>query len=264
MFRVFILILFTPLLAWAAPQKIACSHPQVCNLINHIQPDAKAMIPEIMNGDPHLYSPSPSSIKKYLDADVLVAAPLELNPWIRHIVELRKKVNKPTYVLKLLDLKNIQTSKESKAHFWLNIDALCDSRNQIITFFKWANSKCPFLESNLIIKRELAPFKQTPFILAHDALSTLVQLNNLISLPIQSGGHDHEVDSKSMKKLVSYIKTYERVIWVEEPPIHFPKSILQYKRANDILIKVNVDGELGQEPTKVLTELIAKLIETQK
>jgi len=259
MFRVLVLIIFTPVLAWASSQTVACSHPQVCNLINDMAPQMQASLPEAMNGDPHLYSPSPSSIKKYLNVDVLIAAPLELNPWIERIVSMRKKQNKKSYILKRKDFDHLKVSKESLAHFWLNIDSLCDAHSQLNQFFDFKQMECPYLVFKNQLAIELAKWKEAIFILGHDAMTTLLISNGLKALPIVGGGHDHEIDSRTMKELVKLTQSSQSVVWIEEPPLHFPYSVLIYKKKQDLLFKIKVDGVIGESPTKVLSEFITAL-----
>ncbi|PIP92478.1 MAG: hypothetical protein COW00_04185 [Bdellovibrio sp. CG12_big_fil_rev_8_21_14_0_65_39_13] len=264
MFRVFILIIFSPVLAWASSQTVACSHPQVCNLINDIAPELKATLPEAMNGDPHLYSPSPSSIKKYLNVDILIAAPLEMNPWIERIVSMRTKQNKKSYILKHKNWSKLKVSKESMAHFWLSIDSLCDSRSQISTFLDSKDSACPYLNFQKELTLELGNWKNSLFILSHDALTTLLKIHELEALPIESGGHDREINSRTMKNLAKLTQTSRTIIWIEEPPMHFPSQVLKSKKPNDIFLRINIVGEIGHSPTQVLSDFLTALKEAKR
>lgn len=240
---------------------VTCTHIQVCNLATSISNEIKASIPEIPKGDPHLYSPTPESIKKYIEAELLIVAPIELNPWAQRIVFIREKQQRPTLVLKVHNTQN-KVSAEANAHFWLNPENLCSVRDTVAQFLKAKVSACPYINKfseNILKIKEVSNYT---FVIAHDALSTLFQSNDINFLALQGGGHDHEIGPKAIKDLYRLLKINKSIVWIEEPPIVFPKKIKSMMRKSDQQFELNVEGKLGESPDAILSkffELIAEV-----
>ncbi|GAB4022285.1 MAG: hypothetical protein Fur0010_25480 [Bdellovibrio sp.] len=240
-----------------------CTHVQVCNLASSLSPEIKVQIPEIPKGDPHLYSPGPDSIKKYIESELLLVAPLELNPWAQKIVFIRKKQNRPTLVLKI-EKTSPKIGSEAQAHFWLNPKNLCETRSQIAQFLKIENTICLYTEKFKSNIEKLEKMSDQTFVIAHDALSVLFSMHNIPFLALQGGGHDHEIGPKTLKALYQTLKSKNSVIWIEEPPIVFPPKIKSLVRNSDVVLKINVDGILGDAPDKILSNFFEQLEEIRK
>ncbi len=259
---------------------ISCSHPELCTLAqtifteNHMK-DSQFVNLVAISGDPHEYEPSTTEVKNLIKADILVAGPVELNPWIKKVNYQRSK----TVALKTLNIpldKNDYAaypgaSHEALSHFWLYPRIYCTLKTKLEAQFVAANllvmspTKKSCANEALKIETELQTTLHSmklPVVLTHDALLPLLETvskNKATVVAIKGSGHHSEATPKSVKKLYDALKA-PQVVWVEEKGINVPQNILSKKRKNDLTINIDTANSvesLSYFPT--LYELSSKL-----
>lgn len=259
---------------------VVCSHPEICSLAKTIldESNTKNIEPKVavkIAGDPHEYEPKLSEIKTLLKASVLLAGPIELNPWIKKVNYQRsKEKDLKTISLNLtqnLAQKYNNASKEVLAHFWLYPQVYCDLKSQLVHAMKDAalipntftfNLNTCQSEANLIENRLKDTLSKSPYsiILTHDALLPLFEQakgkDGVVA--IKGSGHHHETRSDSVKKLYDFLKG-PKAIWIKETGINVPKNILNKIRKDDFLIQIDTAKTLSSSPYSILEELIQKI-----
>lgn len=259
---------------------ISCSHPEMCRLAQIILSENKVTDNEFKNvvkivGDPHEYEPTTTEVKDLIKAEILIAGPVELNPWI-------KKVNYQRSKAPLLKTLNIPLTKaelalypggnhEALSHFWLYPKIFCALKTkleaQLISqnIMKAQASKNPCPEEATKIENEFKTTIQNikvPLVLTHDALLTFLESvstdNHTKVVAIKGSGHHQETSPKSVKKLYDALKE-PKVIWVDEVGINIPQNIVSKKRSTDISLKIDTANSTGSSYFPVLSELNEKL-----
>lgn len=268
--------------------KLSCSHPEICTLATTIvtEQGQSLEMESIVNisGDPHEFEPSITEIKKLMSADFLIAGPYELNPWIKKVNYQRSKNS--ALITKSLSLKEQHVklystisngiTKEALAHFWLYPKIYCDFKTEltrilteekIIVVKNKTEDLClnKAVEMEKQLRSTLAQMS-IPIILTHDALWPLLNsLNEKKSsiVAIKGSGHHAEASSDSVKKLYGALKS-PRVIWIEEKGINIPPTILNKKRATDIVIKLDTSKSEGTEYFSVVKKLNDELKKNER
>lgn len=247
--------------------QIACSHPQVCRLIDWMYDD-KAIQTSFpigqITGDPHHFEPSPKDLKSLLEAPLLVSAPLQLQPWLRGVLRQRTRNQElNTLTLSTTNFKNYypRASRESLAHFWLFPEAICSMAEQINVFLReeYKNDSEEPLEYKIDcqkIQKQLAQsFKnfqeQTGYtlILTHDALTPLLKKYEVKHLALRSSGHGDRINSRHLRELENLINQskYTPLIWVEEDQLLKNSQLQAKKRDFDLTLNLTTDGPINYE-----------------
>lgn len=262
---------------------ISCSHPELCTLAQTILFENQIKDYQFVNlvaisGDPHEYEPSTTEIKNLIKAEVLIAGPAELNPWIKKVNYQRSKIEKTDKLKTLmipLDKKDYaiypNASHEALSHFWLYPQIYCALKDKLETQFvsmkmlviDSAKKSCAAeaLKIETLLQSTLLSTK-LPMVLTHDALLPLLEIlskNKGTVAAIKGSGHHSETTTRSVKKLYDALKS-PQVIWIEEKGINVPQNILSKKRKNDLTLNIdtaNSASSLSLFPT--LYELNSKL-----
>ena len=243
---------------------ISCSHPELCKLVqtifteNHMK-DYQFVNLVAISGDPHEYEPSSNEVKNLIKAPILVAGPVELNPWIKKVNYQRSK----TIALKTLNIpldKNDYAvypaaSHEALSHFWLYPRIFCALKTKLETQLVAMNLlvmnsvKKSCTAEALKIETELQTTLHSlnlPVVLTHDALLPLLEMlskNKASVVAIKGSGHHSEATPKSVKKLYDALKK-PQVIWVEEKGINVPQNILSKKRNDDLTVYIDTANSI--------------------
>lgn len=245
--------------AASAATTISCSHPELCTLAQSIFAENRMKDFQFENlvaiaGDPHEYEPTTTEIKNLIKANILIAGPVELNPWIKKVNYQRSK----TVALKTLNIPMDKAeyalypkaSHEALSHFWLYPKIYCTLKTKleeqlvannllvVLGTKKSCSAEAQKIESEL--QTTLQALK-LPVVLTHDALLPLMEnlsKNSANVVAIKGSGHHTEASPQSVKKLYDALKK-PQVIWIEEKGINVPKNILSKKRANDLTINID-------------------------
>lgn len=246
--------------------KVACSHPQVCRLIDWMYPNQSIStifpIGEIA-GDPHHFEPSPSDLRGLLDQKVLITAPIPLQPWVRGVVRQRAR-NSEARTLTLntseIEKKYKSSTRESLAHFWLFPDAICSMANQIHKFIGQEQEELELhinkeINCDALNQRIASSFKNYrekknyPVVITHDALTPLFQEHDVEHLTLRSSGHGDRVNSRHIRRLENLIGKSEEtpLVWIEEDQIFKNPQIQARKREMDITLNLTTDGPVNYQ-----------------
>jgi ABC-type Zn uptake system ZnuABC Zn-binding protein ZnuA len=258
---------------------ISCSHSELCRLAqtifteNHMQKIQFNTLVKIV-GDPHEFEPSTAEVKNLIRADILIAGPAELNPWIKKVNYQRSK----TPALKTINIPMDKTeysfypnaSHEALSHFWLYPKIYCALKSKleeqliamnmllVVPTKKTCSSEVLKIETEL--SKTLEEIKM-PVVLTHDALLPLLESlnkNNAKIVAIKGSGHHQETNPQAIKNLYDALRM-PKVIWVEETGINVPQNILAKKRSGDITIKIDTANSNGTTYFPILLELNEKL-----
>lgn len=277
------LVIFTSLISYLPALKaetiVSCSHPQLCTLAqtifteNHMK-NYKFVNLVAISGDPHEYEPSSAEVKNLIKADILIAGPIELNPWIKKVNYQRSKIALKTFNIPMEKNEYAlypSASHEALSHFWLYPRIYCALKAKLEEQFIAANlliitpSKKSCSTEAVKIENELQDTLEDlklPVVLTHDALLPLMESlskNSANVVAIKGSGHHSEASSKSVKKLYDALKK-PQVIWVEEKGINIPQNIMSKKRANDLTINIDTANSAeSQAYFPILNELNNKL-----
>lgn len=258
---------------------VSCSHPQLCTLAqkifteNHMK-NYKFVNLVAISGDPHEYEPSSAEVKNLIKADILIAGPVELNPWIKKVNYQRSKLALRTFNIPMENKEYSlypNASHEALSHFWLYPKIYCALKTKLEDQLVAANILAALpakkLCSNeaLKIENDLQATMESlklPVVLTHDALLPLMESlskNSANVVAIKGSGHHSEATSKSVKKLYDALQK-PQVIWVEEKGINIPQNIMSKKRANDLTVKIDTAyATESQNYFPILNELNEKL-----
>lgn len=247
---------------------ISCSHPQLCSLAQNLFAENQIKNFQFTNlvsitGDPHEYEPSSAEIKGLIKAEILIAGPVELNPWIKKVNYQRSKISGTKTLNLPLDKKDYAlypgANHEALSHFWLYPKIYCSLKDrmqeQLVKMNLLVETQTKKTCANEInkIEHELQTTLNSlkfPLVLTHDALLPLMESlsqNSAEVTAIKGSGHHSEATPQSVKKLYDALKK-PRVIWIEEKGINVPKNVLAKKRKDDFTIKIDtaatsVEGE---------------------
>ena len=259
---------------------ISCSHPQLCSLAQTLFTENQMKNYQFVNlvaitGDPHEYEPSSAEIKGLIKAGILIAGPIELNPWIKKVNYQRSKIPGNKTLSLPLDKKEYAlypgANHEALSHFWLYPKIYCSLKDRMqeqlvkmnLLVLTQAKQNCSNeiqkIEQELQTTLRLLKF---PVVLTHDALLPLMESlsqNSAEVTAIKGSGHHSEASPQSVKKLYDALKK-PRVIWIEEKGINVPKNVLAKKRKDDFTVKIDTASSLeGQSLFPTLYELNDKL-----
>lgn len=217
-------------------------------------------------GDPHHIEPTSSEVKKMLNSDVLLSAPMQLHPWSQSVTTMRGQSNKRTLEFETADaFKTVfkNASNEALAHFWLYPKIHCDYWHQFHAWLKIKSKppKCPYLEIEKQLEQAASAIK-LPIIISHDALVPLLRSWGIDAYAIRGAGHHQEPGPAQLKALQKLLVKHEKVIWLVESRIHFPASIKTMQRAQDQKIDIDSSGDyplIGLTPLQRLQLLFAKI-----
>ena len=262
------LAIFTSLINYLPALKaetiISCSHPQLCALAQTIFTENRMLDTKFQNlvaiaGDPHEYEPSSAEVKNLIKADILIAGPAELNPWVKKVNYQRSKI----VSLKTLNLpidKNEyalypKATHEALSHFWLYPRIYCALKtkleeqlvaaNLLVELKNKKSCTAEALKIENSLQETLLSLK-LPVVLTHDALLPLLEnlsRNSANVVAIKGSGHHSEASAMSVKKLYDALRK-PQVIWVEEKGIHIPQNIMSKKRKNDLTISIDTAATL--------------------
>ena len=259
---------------------ISCSHPEMCRLAQIILSENKVADIEFKNvvkivGDPHEYEPTTTEVKDLIKAEILIAGPAELNPWIKKVNYQRSKSTQSKTLSIPLTKEELTLypggNHEALSHFWLYPKIFCALKSkleaQLVSqnIMKAQGSKniCP--EEAKKIEADLKATIQNiklPLVLTHDALLTFLESVSTDShnkvVAIKGSGHHQETSPKSVKKLYDALKE-PKVIWVDELGINIPQNIVSKKRNTDLTVKIDTANSTGNSYFPVLNELNEKL-----
>lgn len=251
----------------------------MCRLAKLILTENKVEDVEFKNvvkivGDPHEYEPTTTEVKDLIKAEILIAGPVELNPWIKKVNYQRSKSGQLKTISIPLSKDELSLypggNHEALSHFWLYPRIFCALKTKLETqmisqnLFKLQHNTDTCAGEVTKIEAELKTSIQNikyPVVLTHDALLTFLEsLSDKHSkvVAIKGSGHHQETSPKSVKKLYDALKE-PKVIWVEEQGINIPQNIMSKKRANDLTLKIDTANSLGTSYFPVLSELNEKL-----
>jgi ABC-type Zn uptake system ZnuABC Zn-binding protein ZnuA len=276
LFLLFNLFSFITYLSVASAQTIvSCSHPELCRLAQSIFVENNVKNFQFQNlvkivGDPHEYEPSSAEVKALIKADILIAGPVELNPWIKKVNYQRSKISGLKTINIPMDKKDYDlypnATHEALSHFWLYPKNFCALKTKleeqlvamnmlIITpTKKTCATEAQKIESELTAT--LASVK-IPVVLTHDALLPLLESlskNAATVVAIKGSGHHQEMSPKAVKKLYDALKA-PKVIWVEEKGINVPQNIMAKRRSADLSVQIDTANSVGSEYFAILQDL---------
>ncbi len=243
--------------------KLACTHPQVCNIVQEAYINLKIknvkIIPITIIGDPHEFTPDTSQIKKMYDANYLVGSPIEITPWIKTIIKKRKSAKKPSMILSMQDNKY--------SHFWLLPKTLCESKKRITQKLNnWFSKSHRIIPIECHAQRyhpkmiKLAKkLKDTLIIVTHDSINELLNAYDINNLYLKTSSHGSKVSAKNLKKTYDYNQQKKKIIWIFEDRIIIPKKYYKNLIKNSKTIEIDTLGTYYQKPSAILKELIEKL-----
>lgn len=259
-----------------AKSTIFCTHDEICKLVNIIAKENKIdnlKTKTLVNisGDPHEYEPSTAQIKNLISAPILIAGPIELNPWIKKINFQRNKSKNITTINLLLEPKDFKfyskANAETLSHFWLYPKIYCSLKTRLeselpkIDFKIKVQKSCDSQSAEKTLQSALANTK-APIILTHDALLPLLlnlsPQNSRTIIAIKGSGHHEEASTQSIKKMYDALKA-PQVIWIQEAGIYIPSNLLNKVRTNDQVIKLDTSKSNSENPFSVITDLAEKL-----
>jgi ABC-type Zn uptake system ZnuABC Zn-binding protein ZnuA len=271
---------------FAAKEVIHCSHSEICSLASKILDESLVELKSevVIVGDPHDFVPKSDSIKKLMDAKILLSGPNALNPWMKKINDQRNKSAEKKTLFLSIDSKfrsiYPQASGEALAHFWLYPSIYCSQLSQLYKELEKNNLKL-LLKSNplslekcaeqaALLDKEFAEALlklKYPIILTHDALYAYILKVNpdpFKVLAIKGSGHHEEASPQSIKKLYQMLKN-QKVVWLEEKGIHVPENVMNKKRKDDIVIFLDTAKSMNkandQMVSQTLKDFITKLNE---
>lgn len=253
---------------------ISCSHPEICRMAQIIlqENSVQGIVLEniiVPTGDPHEFEPSIHDIKKLMRAPILLVGPVELNPWMKNISQLRsKEKNLKTFKLDLptFSISEYPTNEsEALGHFWLYPKIYCHLKNSMSEILNYRQPvSCNFENIEQLLSADLKKIS-SPIILTHDALLPLLQrlaTNKKQIMAIKGSTHHGEVTAAAVKHVYDALKN-KKVIWITEDNIAVSENIKNKIRSSDTIIKIdtaksptnNQDFSLLESLHKKLQEL---------
>jgi ABC-type Zn uptake system ZnuABC Zn-binding protein ZnuA len=263
------LILITPSLA---AQEITCSHPQLCNIVRdlyaHDIPKTFKLRTLDIKGDPHHYEPGTRELSQLMRAPYLIAGPVALHPWIKPVIEHRKKAQLPTLILKLeadFTKKYAPSTQEALSHFWLLPELYCQYSQQILhTLKQWTQSDgkldCED-KTLLLLEARLKPHSpKKTIILSHDALEPYLRSLGFEVFTLKGSHHGESITAQALKNLQAIQSNPSPMLWVFEHGIQVPKAIEKLRRTQDLSIQVDILGRKEQPSTRPLKTILREMI----
>ncbi len=275
----FILCHNSPKASLIAPQKIYCTHPQVCNLAKSILP-LSGDVPELIlaykpHGDIHEATPTASEMKNLASSEYLIIGPSELHPWSKKLLDLRKNKMGSTLILKIQKekLENYPNYKDapmtSLAHFWLYPEIAMELQKNLAQEF--ANrfglqaSEEPsgllfFRETQHNLNSKLSKLKGALVIVTHNALVPLLKENGALVFSLKAN-EQGEVPPLILKKLEENLKkaAEEKTIWILEKNISVSSQIQKLIKPTHKKIEVMIEGSMNEKLESPLTHLFEKI-----
>lgn len=255
----------------AARAQWLCTHPELCQLVEDYLKVTQADIPMLkkaiaIDGDPHHIEPTSAEIKAMTKAEVVLAAPPELHPWSRQVVQIRNGQQLQTIEFPLANGKELgyeHASPEALAHFWLYPKIHCQYWEYLHQKLAKATTlpQCPHAEYETKLKNVASKIK-LPIILSHDALVPLFRSWGIDAHAIKGSGHHEEPRPAQLKELQRLLQKNEKVVWIIESRISFPSALKKMQRTGDIRLDLDTSGDypqVGLHPLQRLELLFAKL-----
>lgn len=244
---------------------LSCTHPQVCRLLKiHLELEQQQLAVhfplELQSADPHHFEPTARDLQRLWQSEILITAPLELQPWLRAMIQKRKRAGKATFVLaQVLSDLYPQANPEALAHFWPFPQALCLYSQQLSDFLQevlanyqphlQSQQQCqqlisPYLANIDQLKSKRQNFSQSAVILAHDALTPILQYTQLPHLVLRGGGHGERILPSSMRQLEELIAQAKEnpLYWVDEYQIIGSTRLRTLQRPQDHILPLFTDG----------------------
>lgn len=247
--------------------EVACSHEEICKLVQSIDSQTKTKVLVNIKGDPHEFEPSADEIKSFLSAPILIVGPIELNPWIKKIHYQRSKNPAlKTYSFTLNpDISKFYQSdnKEALSHFWLYPRFFCDFKNQLFSFDLFSQiknkTKCELTNIEKLLESKLKNINQ-PIVLTHDALYPLLRKYTKAEIAIinlKGSNHHEEISPLAIKKI--YQIKQQPIIWILEKNISVPDAIKTIIKNNDQ--KIYIDTAKSENPNEfaILATLLKEI-----
>lgn len=255
---------------------VSCSHPEICRMAQIIlsENSAQGVILEniiVPTGDPHEFEPSIQDVKKLMRAPTLLVGPIELNPWMKNISEMRsQKKDLKTFALNLptFAISEYPTNEsEALGHFWLYPQIYCHIKKSMSEILNYKQTvHCNFQNIEQQLASDLNKLS-IPIVLTHDALLPL--LNKLATkknqiIAVKGSTHHGEMSAASIKKVYDALKE-KRVIWIVEDNIAVSENIKNKIRKSDIIIKIDTaKSPLGNQDFSLLESFHKKLQEIKQ
>lgn len=258
-----------------AHARMACTHLQVCNLIDELIEDpeniqgSQTHLPIKFMGDPHHFEPGPKQIKELLTAQTLFSGPVELHPWIRPILQQRaKNPQLKSIVLEInsqFPLKYPKASLESLSHFWLFPDIHCDLQKNVASELKILGKKikpltCPNPYFSFTEKKAKSVLSQKTIILTHDAMASYLETLGARVISLRGSHHGERLSAQTLKELHQVVKNEGQVIWLFELPIENSDQIKSLVRKEDVVVTINTLGNKNESSLATLTRVLQSLI----
>jgi ABC-type Zn uptake system ZnuABC Zn-binding protein ZnuA len=247
-----IFILFISLFAQA---QVVCTHPQVCNLARALGVKKDELkFPLLFKSDPHHYEPTIREVKELSSAKILLVAPIDLQPWIKNILDQRLKKKLPTFVFQTLSQPN---NKKAQSHFWMYPESVC---------FNWMNLRNFLSHEKFNVIPDDCPNPAKPkhsfdkiFVLSHDALAPMLSKYSSQVISLKTSDHNAEILPSTLKE-ISKLPDSSKVVWILEKNILIPEQIIKtYQRPKQTVLSFDLDGTIDEKPHDRFLELMKKI-----
>ena len=235
--------------------QVVCTHPQVCNLAHALGlKQDQLKFPLSLNSDPHHYEPTIREVKELSSAKILLVAPLDLQPWMKNILDQRAKKKLPTFILQTLSQPN---TRKAQSHFWMYPESVC---------FNWMNLRNFLGQQNFKMIPDDCPNPAKPshsmdriFILSHDALEPLLKKYATQVIALKTSDHNAEILPSTLKQ-ISKLPDSSKVIWIVEKNILIPEQIIKsYQRPKQTVLTFDLDGTIDEKPHDRFLDLMKKI-----
>lgn len=262
--------------SFITPEKIYCSHPQVCNLARSIlspnTQNTKFILAYKPHGDIHESTPTASEMKALAGSEYLIVGPSELHFWSKKLLELRKNQKGSTITLEIkkeLFPKYQKYSRNSLAHFWLYPELTLELQKDLATEFAnrfalQANEEpqsVKFYNETLSnLNSKFAGLKGSLVIITHDALLPLLSGSGAQVFSLKSSEHG-EISPNILKRLEENLgKTRpEKTLWILEKNISHSTQINKLIKTEHKIININTEGSVDSDLEFPLKDLLQKI-----
>lgn len=227
---------------------ISCTHPALCEVVSSVldEKDIQIESPIIFGGDPHHFEPSPSTIKKLYQSDLLISGPTDLHRWWKSGARSEKEI-----------VLTIDADRFKLSHFWLYPEINCQLKKRAFEELAKKNLKVipPTCTQTSMMVKNIA---NKAVILGHDALTPLIE--DLKGFPIAlKGSHHHdEISPATLKKVALLLAKETRVIWILDKGSILPPSVSKLIRKTDLVYEIDVEKR-GKESGDSIEALLKKI-----
>lgn len=233
----------------SANKKIGCTQPNLCQLLKSILKDSNTTLKPVLtiSGDPHHFSPAPHHIKNMVKVDLLIAAPVQLQPWIEQVSA--KRPDQTTFVWNLQnDIKPQIVQKygphyHELSHFWLYPEMQCQLEEKLKGFFKQNKvvlrpHTCDEDNYRSRLEELAKKMKNYMVIPTHSAISPLLNAHGIKTLALRGAHHHSQIQASQLKKLETLRQTY-KTIWLTEGQLaHGKETFRKFKRKDDLHVEL--------------------------